>query len=674
MPSQDSGAKIVRDGSGLARLQWAAAAALLALPVGLLLWQLFFSQSGAFLFGDTERAAWITYPHEPSPLVVVVDPTDAKPLTFRRDFTLAQSPDAATLHVRALREVELFVNAVRIPPADHAPQGFRSASRVDIAAQLRAGRNEIRADVRNPTGPRLLMLWIDGLPERIATDTAWSVALESRAAVPAMLADDTAINVQTLDVKTPRESLADQRALVWGAFAVCCAVFLLARRGLDESHLARLPLVTLLALTAVWVWIFVAKTTQIPLEYGFDSRGHLQYIDTILEQRSLPRPGRGWSTFHPPLFYALSAGLEGLVGAVASGMPRAVVLRVVPFLSGLGIVWLGWPLARRIFRDDPRRVTAALLVAGALPLNLYMSSYVGNESLHAFFATVCILATVVALLEPAGRSRTLLLTGAAFGLALLTKVTAIVVLALAGVFVLWKLLAVERRPPTRALTPLALLALGPLALAGWYYALNLHEFGTPLVGNWADLSHMAWWQHPGFHTPAYFLAFGESFHHPYLSAYRSFWDGLYTTLWGDGLVSARVRIATRHPFWNYDFMSITYLLAFPATLLAIFGFFRTAARAWRERDPLHQLALLFLLVLSAFMLGALCYFPFVLPAYGSAKFGYALLLVAPLAILLAEGFCTLDAALAAPRWLAVRTIYHGWFGTFLVVSLLAFAG
>ena len=492
-----AGSEVVGGALGLRRLQFVVALSLLVLPVGLLVQRAFLAPTVPFLFGDTDRASWITYPHDPSPLVVITDPTDAKALTFRRDFTLTHLPDTVTLRVRALREVDLFVNSVRIPATDHAPQGFRSASRVDIAAHLEAGRNEIRADVRNPTGPRLLMLWVDGLPERIATDTAWSVALESRSPVQAMLADDTAINPQTLGVKTPRESLADHRTLVWGVFAACCGLFLLVRLGFNESRPERLPLFTLLAFTAVWVWIFVAKTTQIPLEYGFDSRGHLQYIDYILEQGSLPRPGRGWSTFHPPLFYSLSAGFENLVGAVAGGARRAVVLRVVPFLSGLGIVWLSWSLARRIFRDDSSRVIATLLVAGALPMNLYMSTFISNESLHAFFATVCILATVVALLEPAGRPRTLLLTGAAFGLALLTKVTAIVVLALAGLFLLWKLLVVERRSAGAVLSPLALFALGPLVLAGWYYTLNLREFGTPLVENWADLSNMAWWQHPG---------------------------------------------------------------------------------------------------------------------------------------------------------------------------------
>jgi hypothetical protein len=121
-------------------------------------------------------------------------------------------------------------------------------------------------------------------------------------------------------------------------------------------------------------------------------------------------------------------------------------------------------------------------------------------------------------------------------------------------------------------------------------------------------------------------------------------------------------------------MSITYLLAFPATLLGVLGFLRTGRRAWRERDPARQLVLLFLLSVSAWMVCALGYFPFMLPAYGSAKFGYALLLVAPLAILLAEGYCTVDGALSSPKWLALRTAYQGWFGAFLVFSLLSFAG
>ena len=74
-----------------------------------------------------------------------------------------------------------------------------------------------------------------------------------------------------------------------------------------------------------------------------------------------------------------------------------------------------------------------------------------------------------------------------------------------------------------------------LAVCGWHYARVWHHFGTPLVGNWSAASGMAWWQDPGYRVAGDYLSFGGPLYAPAYAGYHGVWDGLYSTLWGDGL-------------------------------------------------------------------------------------------------------------------------------------------
>jgi hypothetical protein len=124
-----------------------------------------------------------------------------------------------------------------------------------------------------------------------------------------------------------------------------------------------------------------------------------------------------------------------------------------------------------------------------------------------------------------------------------------------------------------------------LAVAGWFYARNLAEFGRPLVGNW-DLPSpdRIWWSAPGFHTPQYYLRFGESLVRPFYSGFVSFWDALYSTFWGDGFVAGRAGVRARHLAWNYQLMAAGYAFALPATALLLVLGPPPALAALRERS------------------------------------------------------------------------------------------
>src|SRR5439155_1197552 len=95
-------------------------------------------------------------------------------------------------------------------------------------------------------------------------------------------------------------------------------------------------------------------------------------------------------------------------------------------------------------------------------------------------------------------------------------------------------------------------------------------------------------------------------------------DGVYSTLWGDGLWGGQVELKTRPP-WNYDLMAAGYLFALVPAAAIVIGLAILLIRFLREPQPED------LLVLGTALLCGLLlfYFSLKVPAYSSAKAFYA---------------------------------------------------
>jgi hypothetical protein len=248
------------------------------------------------------------------------------------------------------------------------------------------------------------------------------------------------------------------------------------------------------------------------------------------------------------------------------------------------------------------------------------------------------------------------------GLGLLTKFTSLLVApAIAGVVAL-RVWWVDGRGPLRALGVFASVLGGAAGVAGWFYLRNWLRFGDPLVWNLDVPGAATWWMQPGFHTPAWYTSFGESLHHPYFAGYVSFWDGVYSTFWGDGLAGGMISLATRHGAWRYDFMTIGYGLALPASVLLAAGFVLTVRDSFVEPQLGRRLAL-FLATALVFGLGfSLLYITLGLPFYAQAKAFYVLAAIAPLSLVATTGLAwPLQSSGGRGGW--VHAVYAGWLAT-----------
>ena len=136
---------------------------------------------------------------------------------------------------------------------------------------------------------------------------------------------------------------------------------------------------------------------------------------------------------------------------------------------------------------------------------------------------------------------------------------------------------------------------------------------------------------------AYYTEFGAALRHPFFAGYASFWDGIYSTLWGDGLAAGMVRLATRHAHWNYEFMTLAYALALPASLLIFVGFGRATFQALTDVD-LGRRCALSLITTVLYVVGlALLAITLSLPYYAQAKAFYAIATLVPVALVGALG-------------------------------------
>jgi hypothetical protein len=636
------------------------------LALGAFAWRCAGDPAIPFVVQDA-RAPWIGYPLPPAG-VVTSAPLDALPSTvFVRIF---ESPAAGEGHlrIRALRRFEVNLNGqpVPTPPATRHWKEY-----VELPVRIAAGSNTLAVSVVNPTGPGLLSLELEGAPTPLQSDAGFVVTTLALPTRGARLLRGAAANPNSFTMPSPGEGFAARGILPAAGFALAALIFVAlgGERGREWRRFAGRALPGLIAL--LWLALLV-KAAAIPLHVGFDAHHHVDYVAYLLDRGELPLASDGWSMFHPPLYYVPTAALVTAQRWLAPEAETLLAWRLVGWAAGLGTALLCGALAVRLL-GRTREAALAAGFAALLPMNLYISSYLTNESLAATTCTALILATVTLLVRAGTRPRDVLLWAGLAALALLTKYTAWLVTGVAGCFLLvaW---ARSERLPARTLARHGALALVVVAaIAGWFYVRNLVHLGQPFPLN-TDLpgATQAWWQQPGYYTPAFFLHFGDALRHPFLAGFHAAWDSLYATLWGDGQLAGQVTARLRHPYWDWDLMAAGYALALPASAAVLLGVALSLGRAFSDPEAGVRAAHSFLLTLSWALLLSVLYMTLRQPDYGPAKSFYALSGIGPLAVYFATGVGALD------RWLEqhtlpwARALLWGWLGATALTFALSY--
>ena len=227
-----------------------------------------------------------------------------------------------------------------------------------------------------------------------------------------------------------------------------------------------------IALAVIAVGIRANNAVRYPVGMGFDAEANWEYIEGLASSWSLSEPEAGFSTGHPPLFYYAAAGLRQLVGN--PGMEATVILvRLVSAALGLLSIGLCVALVRRSDPESPRRAWLAGALLAFLPAHLTMSAMLSEEILASSLASLAVVALCFHLL-PARRgessSWTAVGVGLFAGLALLTKLSGILVLAV--VVAAYVLTGWRHRQLRDGVRNAALAGCVGLVVGGWFYANN----------------------------------------------------------------------------------------------------------------------------------------------------------------------------------------------------------
>lgn len=587
---------------------------------------------------------------------------------YRKQFSVEQVPEQATLYLSPFRWVAVFLDGESLMRTNSDQGLWKQRYSLDLSDRLTPGTHELVLSVRNRAGPPMVLAYCDELG--LYTDETWEATNdEVEGWVPAVTLDAPQVN--SLDSRVP----ASQEALLRTLPFLIVPFLLVFGWTLADARPGRPAWLHRLApsagelrwlLLAAWALLAANNITKVPYLVGFDVNGHLEYMLFIIRKGSIPLANDGWAMFQSPLYHLISSPLYVIFSKLLSPVRVVEALRIVPLFCGALQVQLCYLAVREVFPKRQDLQCLGMLLGGLMPMNLYMSQNLSNEPLVGVLCSASILVALRLQRDPVGRwsARTFVLLGALLGLALLTKLTALLLYAPVAL-VLAHAAFVRSARPRAAILPAvkAMTAVYSVAFAvcGWYYLRNWVLLGKPFIGGWDRARGYEWWQEPGYRTFEQFVSFGRALTQPIYSALYGLWDGIYSTLWLDGFLSSQVEVISFPP-WNFDLMLSSAWLSLLPTAALLIG---ATAIVTRPRRTARSGELLALIGLGTYLL-AMMYLVLRIPSFSTIKATYTLGVLPCYAIVAAAGFRPLIERVAG------RAIVNGGMACWAVAAYAAY--
>lgn len=609
---------------------------------------------------ESGPAAWIGYPMVPDIAAHgVADSSNAPTAIFRRSFVVSTTPARAEIRIRALENFQFQCNQKPVTPAVAPGPNWKDAVELNLAGELRPGTNQLEVIVRNTAGPPLLWLVLEADGQRIVSDSSWEVSLANASWQPARVAG----NSNPFKAGNPMRSdtgLAGSIRREWRMhltlLGLAVVLALLARDWLDKRRAtftaSEMSLLVPGALMLIWVGLALHNNSLLAPISGFDIQQHLRYIKHVQTEHALPPAGAGWETHQPPLYYLVAALLLQTLGLDAAASSGLTALRLLSLLFGLGQIALVLASLRLLFPGELKRPLLGTAMAALLPAHLYHAHYVTNETLLALLVSGVFYLSLRVLRAEQPHWAWSAGLGACLGAALLTKLSALVVAPLVIAALALRLLARRECKLKPWASSVLLPAAVCLLVSGWFYWGLWSNGGDEAASRFGYGT--GWWQQDGYRTAGYYLRFGESLVRPLFSSFHSYWDGMYSTLWGDGLCGGSVSVELRPP-WNYDLLAVGFVLALLPTLALVTG----GAAAGRELIRKPSPAWLLLLGAGLLFVPASIWFSLKAPGASQVRASFGLMLLVPFCALFARG-CEHLSRRAGRLGLAVNILLLWW--------------
>ena len=609
-----------------------------------------------FLLNDSADAKWIRAYHSFN--LGVQNYQWQRETWFRYRFELSEPVERAALSIQAFRRCKVWVDAESElnQPLFSTSSDFNTWKRryeIPLPPRLSRGHHELLILVSNRAAHPCLLASSHELG--IHSGKAWEVKEGLRDWEPAVLASEPVTNVAVKVKEAGYTNVFTSFLRIWPWLTVVCGISCIwtwwhssspaevnanPQWDLSPSRLRWILLIAWLAMAMNNLW-------RVSAEIGFDTTDHLDYVKYILEHRSIPLASDGWQMFQSPLQYLLAAPFYSLFARTFDSQSCLKLLRFLPLLSGMLQIEIAYRAARKVFPGQADLQSIATTVGGMMPMSIYMSQSFCNEPLAGCLTSLVILMCLSLTSEP-GQKRGFLFfltLGVVWGLALLTKVTPLILAPIIFAAIIFEGCSYYRSL-NRSMSAMVVTFSACFVTAGWYYIRNLIYLGTPFVGGWDPARGILWWQDPSYRTWSQLTSFGAVLVQPIYSGVDSFWDAIYSTMWLDGYLSATLNPASQIP-WNFHWMEVgTWLALLPQACILM-----SVAMLSNRQQSVARSSLLFAWSAVGIYLAAILDLYLQIPIYSAAKASYMLGLLPCFGILAAAG----SRVLLQNRWL--RMIY-----------------
>ncbi len=576
------------------------------------------------LLPPTRDGEWLR-PNLPASLGAISGDLDTV-VFYRKRFTVSEPSGDIVADVTAFRNAEIFLdgNQVSVP----FPSSWKDRIRFTLPSRLLGkGPHELMLRVRNRLGPALFQL-TSNIP-RLGDADGWECSPDGMVWIPATRCDDLMVVETRSMFPTTREGIQRSlRLLIPLTVGILILAAFKPRPLISLAAPGRLKILLL----AFWLILGINNMFKLPLYVGFDAKDHWDYISYLLENHRIPVSSEGWQMFQPPLYHVVSAALYWILSQFAPPETSMFLLRIIPLACALLLVDLSARILRELFPEREDLQSCGLVVGGLLPMNLYMCQSLGNEPLTAVLTALLLYLSVrIFRKSDPVRWTDAALLGVVGGLAMLTKVTPVLLIPIICLFLLLIPRGDALTVGSRARMA-GLFLLTVVAVSGWFYARNWILFGKPFLGGWDPLRNVLWWQDPGYRTVADFLTFGEALKQPVYAAFNGFADGIYSSFWSDSYLSG-IDLFSARPKWNYVLLATGVALSLvPASAMGA-GVALAFWRAVKQEELPHT----FLFVAMFVYLAALLHLYVSLPIYSTAKASYLMGLTPVFGVMSARG-------------------------------------
>jgi hypothetical protein len=589
----------------------------------------YFKSPNVVFLSDRAGAQWIRYDSE---FELEAKKTSNKKCEFKYIFNTNDKIDNASITVQALKSCQVFFDGINIFSSTHEFNNWKKVHNIAVPFAVKAGQHEILIIVTSENSRPTVIAYSDKLP--IRTGSEWFASIDGKSwqmAVPASEIKQPAISKNFPSSVDAFVSVLPYLAAV---FVIVMFISFFASWNNYKWHKflnwGAEPSCIRWILLFLWAVLSVNNMFKLNYQVGTDGWGHIEYINYIVTKGSLPLANDGWQMFQPPLNYILSAPLYNLLIKWFDFPSIVKMMVIIPVICGLLQIEIVYRIGRLVFADRKDLQLIAIITGSLLPIHTYACQSMGNEPLVACFMSLLVF-FCISLIMPDQKERQsgyFVLIGFVWGLALLSKASAVVLAPILVVVMAFHVKLVQK-PLNSILKPIAIVFGVSIMLAGWYYFRNYIKLGSPLAGMLDNLQMQYWWQDPSYRTWSQILSFGNSFGYPVYSGVTSFWDTLYSTLWLDGINSGLVDFIP----WNEKFMIAGALLGLLPSLFIIAG----VISAWWNKGAIYRNAAIFSTGTIALFVAAMMDLYIVRQAYSVTKASYTLGLLPCYAILVAAG-------------------------------------